>query len=80
MKKCWLRVLVALLAAALLVSVLVQVYAYVEKQDCICAKLTTEEQEFEIDDRLRVFTKAWMSKPVCSLDLQARVATARVFN
>lgn len=53
MKKRWLRVLVALLAAALLVSVLVQVYAYVEKQDCICAKLTTEEQEFEIDDRLR---------------------------
>ena len=55
MKKRWLRVLVALLAAALLVSVLVQVYAYVEKQDCICAKLTTEEQEFEIDDRLRAF-------------------------
>lgn len=55
MKKRWLRVLVALLAVALLASVLVQVYAYFEKQDCICAKLTTEEQEFEIDDRLRDF-------------------------
>ena len=55
MKKPWLRVLVSLLASALLVSVLVQVYAYFEKQDCICAKLTTEEQEFEIDDRLRAF-------------------------
>lgn len=55
MKTRWLRVLVALLAAALLVSVLVLVYVYVEKQDCICAKLTTEEQEFEIDDRLRAF-------------------------
>ncbi len=55
MKKLGLRVLVSLLASALLVSVLVQVYAYFEKQDCICAKLTTEEQEFEIDDRLRAF-------------------------
>lgn len=55
MKKLGLKVLVALLTAALLVSVFVQVYAYFEKQDCICAKLTTEEQEFEIDDRLRAF-------------------------
>lgn len=55
MKKLGLRILVALLAAALLVCVLVQGYAYFEKQDCICAKLTTEEQEFEIDDRLRDF-------------------------
>ena len=55
MKKRWLRVLVALFAAALLVSVIVQVYTYVDKKDCICTNLTTEEQEFEIDDRLRAF-------------------------
>lgn len=53
MKKRWIQSLVTLLVAALIVCVCVQVYAHFEKQDCICAKLTAEEQEFEIDDRLR---------------------------
>lgn len=55
MKKRWFQRLVTLLVAALIVCVCMQVYAYFEKKDCICAKLTTEEREFEIDDRLRAF-------------------------
>ncbi len=55
MKKRWFQGFVTLLAAALIIYACMQVYAYLEKQDCICAKLTAEEQEFEIDDRLRNF-------------------------
>ena len=39
----------------LLVTLLVSLYLYIEKQDCICAMLTAEDQEFVIDDRLRSF-------------------------
>lgn len=53
MKKRWFQGFVTLLAAALIICVCMQVYAYLEKQDCICAKLIAEEQEFVIDDRLR---------------------------
>ena len=55
MKKRWFQGFVTLLAAALIIYACMQVYAYLEKQDCIRAKLTAEEQEFEIDDRLRNF-------------------------
>lgn len=55
MKKRWVQGLISLLTVALLVCVLAQAYAYFEKQDCMCARLTTEEQEFEIDDQLRSF-------------------------
>lgn len=55
MTKRWTRWLIFCLSAILLMCVSLQVYAYFEKQDCICAKLTTEEREFEIDDRLRAF-------------------------
>ena len=55
MMKPWLRKLIFLLTAALIVFLYIQVYTYFEKQDCICAKLTSVEQEFEIDERLRAF-------------------------
>lgn len=55
MKKRWFQGFVTLLAAALIIYACMHVYAYFEKQDCICAKLTAEEQEFEIDDRLSNF-------------------------
>ena len=55
MKMRWIRGLIILLELALIVCVLVQAYVYIEKQDCICAKMTSEEQEFKIDDRLRGF-------------------------
>jgi len=34
----------------LLIMLLGSLLSYIEKQDCICAKLTPEEQEFVIDD------------------------------
>lgn len=41
--------------AILFVTLILSLYSYIEKQDCICALLTAEEQEFIIDDRLRSF-------------------------
>ena len=42
-------------SAILLIMLLGSLLSYIEKQDCICARLTSEEQEFVIDDRLRSF-------------------------
>lgn len=55
MKKAVPRWLLIAVSTFLLIILLSSLYTYIEKQDCICAKFTTEDQEFVIDDRLRSF-------------------------
>jgi len=51
-KQIWILIFVAV---AVLCVVCAQVIMYYEKQDCICARLTDEQQTFEIDDHLRSY-------------------------